>query len=300
MADANLIKKQDLKYPITVDVTNTFQENVRKMLELLGVTRRISLTSGSTIRIYDKYDVTLASGNVAEGETIPLSKVTRREKTTKEITLKKYRKATTAEAVQMYGANEAVTNTDDALVQKLQKEIRKDFVTILKTGSTTQVALGNGLQGAVASAWGKLQALFEDFGSQKCIIFVNPLDIAKYLGNASITTQTAFGMTFINAFTDTTIISTTDITQGEIWATVPENIVLAYINATNSEMAREFGLNGVGLGYIGMTHFLDHTSATTQTLLLSGMLMYVERLDGIVKVKITEPKPVTTPSGAGA
>lgn len=100
-------------------------------------------------------------------------------------------------------------------------------------------------------------------------------------------------MTFINAFTDTTIISTTDIAEGEIWATVPENIVLAYINATNSEMAREFGLNGVGLGYIGMTHFLDHTSATTQTLLMSGMLMYVERLDGIVKVKITEPAPAT-------
>lgn len=293
MADANLIKKQDLKYPITVDVTNTFQENVSKMLELLGVTRRISLTNGSTIRIYDKYDVTLADGNVAEGETIPLSKVTRKEKTTKEITLKKYRKATTAEAVQMYGSNEAVTNTDDALVQKLQKEIRKDFVTLLKTGSTTQKALGNGLQGAVASAWGKLQALFEDFGSQRCIIFANPLDIAKYLGNANITTQTAFGMTFINAFTDTTIISTTDIAEGEIWATVPENIVLAYINATNSEMAREFGLNGVGLGYIGMTHFLDHTSATTQTLLMSGMLMYVERLDGIVKVKITEPAPET-------
>ena len=242
MADANLIKKQDLKYPITVDVTNTFQENVRKMLELLGVTRKISLTNGSTIRIYDKYEVTLADGNVAEGETIPLSKVTRKEKTTKEITLKKYRKATTAEAVQMYGSNEAVTNTDDALIQKLQKEVRKEFITLLKTGSTT---------------------------------------------------QTAFGMTFINAFTDTAIISTTDIAEGEIWATVPENIVLASINATDSEMAREFGLNGVGLGYIGMTHFLDHTSATTQTLLMSGMLLYVERLDGIVKVKITEPAPAT-------
>lgn len=52
----------------------------------------------------------------------------------------------------MYGSNEAVTNTDNALVRQLQKKIRTDFVTALKTGTGTQDALGAGLQGALASA----------------------------------------------------------------------------------------------------------------------------------------------------
>ncbi|MDR8279239.1 phage capsid protein, partial [Acinetobacter baumannii] len=89
---------------------------------------------------------TLAEGNVPEGEVIPLSKVERKIHSEKKIELKKYRKATTGEDIQMYGSNEAVTNTDNALVRQLQKKIRTDFVTALKTGTGTQDALGAGLQ----------------------------------------------------------------------------------------------------------------------------------------------------------
>lgn len=150
--EENLIKSTDLKYPITIDVTNKFQENISKLLEMLGVTRKISVSVGMTLKTYAGYDVTLAEGNVPEGEVIPLSKVERKIHSEKKIELKKYRKATTGEDIQMYGSNEAVTNTDNALVRQLQKKIRTDFVTALKTGTGTQDALGAGLQGALASA----------------------------------------------------------------------------------------------------------------------------------------------------
>ena len=38
-----------------------------------------------------------------------------------------------------------------------------------------------------------------------------------------------------------------------------------------------------------MTHFTDEQTLTYQTLVLSGIEIYAERLDGIVKVKLTEP-----------
>ncbi|AEF25716.1 hypothetical protein [Streptococcus parauberis] len=286
-----LIKTTDLKYPITVDVSNTFKENISKLIEMLGITRKISVQAGTTLRTYSGYEVALASGDVPEGEVIPLSKVSRKEADTKEITLKKYRKATTGEDIQKYGSDEAVANTDDALIRQLQKSIRTNFVTTLKTGTGTITALGSGLQGALASAWGQLQVLFEDFGSERMIAFVNPLDMAEYVANAKISTQTAFGLTYLVDFTGTVMISTNDIAKGEIWATVPENLILAYVNPNTSELAREFGLSGDATGYIGMNHFREDVSLTIQTLIVSGMLLYPERIDGVVKVAITAPAP---------
>ena len=288
--ETNLTGKTDLKNAITIDVTNTFKENLNKLIEMLGITRKISLTSGSTIKLYKGYNVTLDSGNgvVPEGEVIPLSKVTQKEAETKTVSLKKYRKATSGEAIALYGTDNAIANTDEALIRKIQKGIRTSLVEGIKKGTGTQTALGTGFQGALASAWGKLQTLFEDYGVENAVVFANPLDIAKYVANAQVTTQTAFGLTYLVDFTGTVIISTTDVEQGKIWATVPENIVFAYINPSQSDVAKAFGLASDETGYIGMTHFTDEQTLTYQTLVLSGIEIYAERLDGIVKVEITD------------
>lgn len=290
--EANLTGTADLKNAITIDVTNTFKENLNKLIEMLGVTRKISLTSGSTIKTYKGYTATLADGTVPEGEVIPLSKVTQVEAETKTVNLKKYRKATSGEAIALYGTDNAIANTDEALIRQIQKGIRTSLVTGIKTGTGTQTAFGNGFQGALASAWGQLQVLFEDYGVENAVVFANPLDIAEYVAKAQVTTQTAFGLTYLVDFTGTVIISTTDIAKGEIWATVPENIVFAYINPSQSDVAKAFGLAADETGYIGMTHFTDEQTLTYQTLVLSGIEIFAERLDGIVKVQITNAPTV--------
>ena len=285
--ETNLTAKADLKNAITIDVTNTFKENLNKLIEMLGITRKISLTSGSTIKTYKGYTTELQNGTVAEGEVIPLSKVTQKEAETKTVELKKYRKATSGEAIALYGTDNAIANTDEALIRQIQKGIRTSLVAGIKKGTGTQTALGTGFQGALASAWGQLQVLFEDYGVENAVVFANPLDIAEYVAKAQISTQTAFGLTYLVDFTGTVIISTTDITKGEIWATVPENIVFAYINPSQSDVAKAFGLAADETGYVGMTHFTDEKTLTYQTLVLSGIEIFAERLDGIVKVKIT-------------
>lgn len=291
--ETGLTGKTDLKSAITIDVTNTFKENVAKLIEMLGITRKISLASGSTIRTYKGYEVALESGEVAEGDLIPLSKVTQKPAETKTVELKKYRKATSGEAIALYGTDNAIANTDEALIRQVQKAVRNSLVTGIKTGTSTQANLGTGLQGAVASAWGKLQVLFEDYGVEKAVVFANPMDVAEYVAKAKISTQQAFGLTYLVDFSGTVIISTSDITKGEIWATVPENIVFAYINPSQSDIAKAFGLSADETGYVGMTHFTDEKTLTYQTLVLSGIEIFAERIDGVVKVEIGAEEAVS-------
>lgn len=289
--ETNLTGVADLQNAITIDVQNKFKENVAKLIELLGITRKVSLQSGSTIRTFKGYEVALANGTVPEGAIIPLSDVEQIPAETRTVDLQKYRKATSGEAIAMFGTENAIANTDDALVRQVQKKIRTDLVAGIKSGTGTQANLGTGLQGAIASAWGKLQVLFEDYGVEQAVVFANPLDIAEYVAKAQITTQQAFGLTYLVDFTGTVVISATDIPQGEVYATVPENLVFAYINPSGSDLARAFGLSADETGYIGMKHFTHEESLTYQTLLIAGIEIYAERIDGVVKVEIATAEP---------
>lgn len=102
------------------------------------------------------------------------------------------------EAIQRSGFDTAVTEADNKLMKTIQAKIRAELIAFLATGTGT--ATGATLQAAVSNAWGKLQVLFEDDAAGSVIVLVNPMDVADYIGGASITTQNAFGMTYFKAF----------------------------------------------------------------------------------------------------
>lgn len=158
-SESNLIKKADLARVREIEFTEMFGYSIKKLMEALGVTRKIAKQAGAALKSY-KASGTLLDGAVAEGETIPLSKYKTEPVTYKEITLKKWRKATSAEAIIERGYDQAVGDTTDEMLKDVQKGIRKDFFTFLATG--TGAASGNTFQAALAQAWGQLQVLFED------------------------------------------------------------------------------------------------------------------------------------------
>lgn len=116
----------------SIDFTYRFESDLQDLQRALGVMRRIPVSEGRLIKLYNKPVVTLANGTVAEGEIIPLSKVEPQLATTKEIELKKYRKATSAEAIQTYGLDNAINVTDQALVNELQGGVRNDLFTFIQ------------------------------------------------------------------------------------------------------------------------------------------------------------------------
>lgn len=287
-AETNLITTTEMRKIREVDFTQQFTHaNLSKLIEVLGVTRKIPMMEGTTMYYYTTTG-TLQSGSVPEGEIIPLSKFERVKTAVGEITLKKWRKATSAEAIKKSGYNEAVVETDTALLKKVQGGIRTDFFTLLNgtiTGSST--ATGVGLQAALANAWGQLQVKFED-DSAEAVYFVNPLDIADYLGKADITVQTVFGMNYIENFLGLgTVIMSSQITQGTFLATAKENIILYYLTM-NGDVAKAFDLTADELGYVGIkSGYQNEERAQIESLVMSGIQFFIEYAAGVVKGTIT-------------
>ena len=287
-ADPKLIKKTDLARVREIDFTLMFTESLRKLTEALGVTRKVAKQAGTVLKTY-KATGTLEDGAVAEGDTIPLSKYTTEAVSYGEITLKKWRKATSAEAIIERGYDQAVGMTTERMLKDVQKAIRKDFFTFLGTGTGT--ATGAGLQAALAQTWGKLQTLFEDDDIQ-AVHFINPLDIADYLATATITTQTAFGMTYIEDFLGMgKVFMNSSVPKGTIYSTAQDNLVLYYVPVNGADLNEAFSFTSDETGYIGIHEEPDYTNMTASDTVVNGMTLCAERLDGVVKTTITEPGP---------
>lgn len=280
-AETNVIKKAQIAKVREIDFSLLFSENVKNLIKMLGVTRKIQVQAGTALKVL-KVTGTLASGVVAEGDIIPLSQYQTTWTPVAEATLNKWRKATTAEAILKGGYDQAVNETNKKMILDIQKGIRTQFVTFLATGTAT--ATGTGLQAALADAWGKAQVLFEDDAVQM-VYFVNPQDIADYLGTANITVQTAFGMNYIENFMGLgTVIMTGAIEKGSFYATAKENIVCYYINVNEA--------NGIGeafdfttdpeTGFVGIHEDGNYTRMQEETVAISGITFFAERLDGVI------------------
>lgn len=283
-AEENLIKKADLVKAREIEFVTLFGESIKKLVEALGVTRKIPKQAGYTLKAY-KATGTLQPGTVAEGDLIPLSKYQTEAVSYAEIVLKKWRKATSAEAIIEKGYDQAVQMTTDRMLKDVQKGIRTDFFTFLATG--TGEATGATFQAALAQAWGKLQVLFED-DSIEAIYFMNPLDVADYLATAQISTQTAFGMTYVENFLGLgTVIFDSKVKEGEIYATAKDNIVLYYVPVNGADLGNAFSFTADQTGLIGIHEEADYKHMTAEDTVMSGVVLFAERLDGIVKSTIT-------------
>lgn len=288
MAETNLIKKDDLAKAREIYFTWKFEESIKKLVQALGVTRKIAKQAGTVLKTY-KAKGTLQSGAVAEGEIIPLSKYETETQDIGEITLNKWRKATTAEAIIDKGYDQAVRDTTSRMLKDVQKTIRTSFFDFLSTG-TAKVTEAD-LQAALAQSWGQLQVLFED-DSISSVYFVNPLDIADYLATAKITTQTAFGMSYVEDFLGLgTVIINSSVPKGKVYATAKDNIVLYYIPVNGADLEEAFSFTTDETGYIGIHETSDYTNLTASDTVVNGMRLFAERLDGIVVATIGSTPP---------
>lgn len=277
--DAKTVKEADLAKVRDVDFTERFSSGIETLMKMLGVTRKQEKRAGEVLKVY-KATGTLESGVVAEGEVIPLSKYQTTYEAIGEAVLNKWRKVTTAEAISSKGFGQAVNDTNDKMLKDIQKGVRTSFVNFLATG--TGEAAGVGLQATLAQAWGKLQVLFEDTSVQS-VYFMNPLDVADYLGGAQISTQTAFGMSYIENFLGLgTVILASDVPKGKLYATAAENIVLYYIPVTSADMAQAFDLTSDATGLIGIHTGPTYDNLSAETVAASGVGLFAEKLDGIV------------------
>lgn len=288
-AESNLITADKMKKVREVDFVQQFtHQSLAKLIEVLGVTRKIPMMEGTTMYTYS-VSGELQNGAVAEGEIIPLSQYEVTKTPVGEITLKKWRKAVSAEAIKKSGYNASVVETDNKLLKDVQAGIRSDFFGLLNgtiTGATS--VTGAGLQEALANAWAQLQVLFED-DTAEAVYFLNPLDVAPYLAKANISTQTVFGMNYVEDFLGLgTVIMTSRITQGTFEATAKQNLIMYYLTM-NGDIAQAFSLTADDLGYIGIkSGYQNEERAQIESLVMSGIQFFVEYAAGVVKGEIDD------------
>lgn len=269
----------------SIDFVNRFGKSIAGLQELLGVQRRMPMASGTLIKTYTS-SVTLAGGTVEPGAIIPLSQVKTELGPTYELAWRKRRKAVSAEDIQKYGYEEAVNRTDELFIREQQKEIRTDLFNFMKTGTGT--ATGVGLQAAASKAWGGVKTAFDDEATQ-VVAFVHTDDLTDYLGKAPLTTQTAFGLTYVKNFLGIDTVIVGNYEKGKVIATASENLVLAYANMAGTPVAAAFDMVTEATGLIGVTHDTTKQRLIQETITAGAIKLFAERLDGVILSTITEP-----------
>nr|MDK7248808.1 hypothetical protein [Corynebacterium amycolatum] len=121
MAENKLNVMDDFGEITAIDFVNRFSKSIYDLLQILGVSRQEKLTRDLTFRTY-KWEVDLDKTTVGEGETIPLSKVNRKQLKDHTVEWFKKRRSVSAEAIARHGRDVAVTQADKQLMNKLQYE----------------------------------------------------------------------------------------------------------------------------------------------------------------------------------
>lgn len=277
-----------------VDFVTRFNDNWDALRTILGIMRPIRKAPGTKLVSYKaEVDGGLKGGStVAEGDEIPFTKMKVAPVAYGEIEVSKYAKSVTIESVAKYGAEVAVEKTDDAFLVALQNKILGDFYTFLATGSLELTP--KTWQQALAQAKGKVLAKFMgmDKDVTEVVGFANIMDFYDYLGDKEITTQTMFGLTYVQNFLGySTLFLLPDkyVAAGKVIATPVENIDLYYVDPSDSDFAK-LGLNYTVKGetnLIGVHVEGDYSRATGDMYAIMGMKLWAEYLDGIAVATVT-------------
>ena len=287
MAPKNyLTRQQDITVATReVDFVTVFGKNWDALRTIMGVMRPIRKTPGTRLRAYVA-GVTLQSGAVGEGEDIPYSRATVTEVAYDDITIEKYAKAVSIEAVNKYGADVAVVKTDEEFRNELQNNVLTRFYTFLNTGALTGTAAT--WQAALAKAKGLVLDKFQKMRKTvtNVVGFANVLDLYDYLGAADVTVQTAFGLTYIQNFMGYStlfLLSAPDIPRGRVVAIPVENIDMYYVDPSDSDFAK-LGLDYTVQGETNLIGFHvngNYNTAVGESFAIMGLTLWAEYLDGI-------------------
>ena len=178
------------------------------------------------------------------------------------------------------GRAEAIQRTDEKLLSDVQKKVRTDFFSFL-TGLDGAVVAEQTLQAVLAQTWARLQTLFED-DAIEAVHFINPMTIADYLATATVTTQTAFGMRYIEDFLGMgTVIMNSMVPLNAVYSTAKENLILYYLTM-DGDVAHAFNLTTDETGFIGIHTSQTDNRAQIETLVLFGIDILLEVSNGLV------------------
>lgn len=292
-APANLIDSEAINYGLTREFIANFNQDTDNLLRLLGIVSVERVGAGYTLTqhkvtgsLNNTKDANGSSGTAyVEGDLVSLSKYKMTETTIGKIKLRPYRKVTSAQAITEHGSVPAVVRIDQKMLADIRADILSQFFTFLGTGTGT--ATGKTLQACLAYMDAKLEDTLEtnnDNGASYSLVhFVNRTDVADYLATAQVTTQTAYGMTYIQDFLGVqNVFVTNKVAAKAPFVTASQNL---HMYAPDFSELAQAGLSYTESdgGLIGVNHSPAYDHVSVETNVLTGATLFAEVTDYIVK-----------------
>ena len=157
---------------------------------------------------------------------------------------------------------------------------------------------------AIAMSIGKVKDKFKKMKrtATGVAVWVNTLDVYKYLGAADITLQTAFGFEYMKNFlgADVVFISS-EIPEGVVIATPLNNIVAYYVDPGDSEFVKA-GLSYTTdptTGFIGFHAQGTYERAISDLFAIMGLRLFCEYLDAIAYTSVGSRDTAVEGTNAG-
>ena len=308
-AIANTSESTAINASMDAEFIANFQHDRDRLAEILGIFGTETLAAGTALKMIKitgalnnaKTDASKESGTAetavtlgsssgtayVEGDEVALSKFNAEYEAVAEVVGVPYRKLTTAAAIQKSGYVNAVYKTDQKMLSLARGGIVSDFFAFLKNG--TGAATAKGLQSALAAADANLGDALENNGDEagRIVHFVNRQDAAAYLGEATITDQNVFGMTYLQNFLGVAdVFLTSKVDKGSLYVTPVENIHMFGLDfAALSQAGLSYSTDEGGL--IGVAHGPAYDRVSVETNVLVGCKMFPEVKDYIVKGTIS-------------
>ena len=237
------------------------------------------------------YELVGASGiHYVEGDFIARSKYSVTRTLIGEVEFRPYAKQTTAQAILKSGFERSVLRTDRKSAQQLRSAIISEFFRFLANGTGLACPADAGdtwnLQQTLAYTHGRLGDVLEtadEEAEEGVVTFVNRMDAAGYLGDGTITTQDAFGLTYLSSFLGTpNVVLTNRVAPHSVFATPVDNIHVYGLDfGSLGDAGLVYATNDYGL--IGVHHEPDYNYGSVETFLVRGAKFVPEVTDFIVR-----------------
>ena len=175
----------------------------------------------------------------------------------------------------------------------LTAKVTDKFYKFLNTG--TLKGAPKTFQMALAMAKGSVENKFKNMHRTVTGVvgFVNVMDVAEYLGSANITVQNQYGFQYIKDFMGYNtifLLSDGEIKKGTVIATPVDNIVMYYVDPSESDYAKAglaYTTAGEAQNLIGFHTQGNYTTAVSESFAITGVTLFAEYLDGIAVETIT-------------
>lgn len=296
-APTNVINSAAINYGLSREFAANFNHDTNQLMQYMGIIAPEPVAAGYGLEQHtvkgslnnqgseasDAATAGTSGTGYVEGDLVALSKFTVDSKPVGKAKLLPYRKVTTAQAIAEHGVRWSVLNTDSKMLAAVRADILKQFFAFLGNGTGT--ATGKNLQAALVQSEAKLGDALETNNDTPIttIHFVSRFDVADYLSDATVTTQTAFGMNYLEDFLGIqNVLVSSKVPKGTLYTTDAANI---HCFSQDFSSLADAGLVYVTSdnGLIGVAHTTIYDHVSVETDVLTGMLLFPEVTDYIVK-----------------